>query len=92
MELSFFHSGAFITAANAGTTQRVDLADGDILLPVRYQRHPEKFNYTSVVVRCGFNDGTLTYKEHGTELTIPQDRGLYEPSLTKFNGRFFVFC
>ncbi len=84
------HSGKTISAANAGTTQRVDLPDGDILLPVRYQRHPKSFNYTSVVVRCGFDGETLTYKEHGSELNIPQGRGLYEPSLTKFGGRFFL--
>ena len=84
------HSGAPILAANAGTTQRVDLPDGDILLPVRYQRDPKNYNYTSVVVRCGFDGETLTYKEHGSELSIPQDRGLYEPSLTMFGGKFFL--
>ncbi len=57
------HSGKSILAANAGTTQRVDLPNGDVLLPVRYQRHPERFNYTSVVVRCGFDGETLTYKD-----------------------------
>ena len=86
----FDHSGAPILAANAGTTQRVDLPDGDILLPVRYQRDPKNYNYTSVVVRCGFDGETLTYKEHGSELSIPQDRGLYEPSLTMFGGKFFL--
>ena len=84
------HSGKTISAANAGNTQRVDLPDGDILLPVRYQRHPESFNYTTVVVRCRFDGETLTYREHGSELNIPQGRGLYEPSLTEFGGRFFL--
>ena len=84
------HSGKAILAANAGNTQRVDLPDGDILLPVRYQRAPDSYNYTSVVVRCGFDGETLSYKEHGSELNIPQDRGLYEPSLTKFGDRFFL--
>jgi hypothetical protein len=77
-------------APNAGNNQRVDLPDGDILLPVRYQRGTEPRNYTSVVVRCGFDGETLTYKEHGSELNIPQDRGLYEPSLTEFGGRYFL--
>lgn len=84
------HAGQTILAANAGTTQRVDLPNGEILLPVRYQRHPRRFNYTSVIVRCGFADETLTYKEHGSELNIPRDRGLYEPSLTQFEGRFYL--
>ncbi len=84
------HSGKTIVAPNAGNTQRVDLPDGDILLPVRYQRSPDHRNYTSVVVRCGFDGETLSYKEHGSELNIPQGRGLYEPSLTEFGGRFFL--
>ena len=84
------HAGKVIVAANAGNCQRVDLPNGDILLPVRYQRGAERRNYTSVVVRCGFDGETLTYKEHGSELNIPQDRGLYEPSLTEFAGRYFL--
>lgn len=84
------HSGKTISAANAGTTQRFDLPNGDILLPVRYQRAPDSDNYTSVVVRCGFDGENLAYKEHGSELNIPKGRGLYEPSLTMLDGRFFV--
>ena len=84
------HSRKAISAANAGTTQRVDLPDGGILLPVLYQRDPESYNYTSVVVRCGFDGETLTYKEHGSELNIPQNRGLYEPSLARFGDRFYL--
>lgn len=84
------HSGALIVAANAGNNQRVDLPDGDILLPVRYQRGVARRNYTSVVVRCGFDGHTLTYREHGSELNIPRDRGLYEPSLTEFEGRYYL--
>ena len=84
------HSGATITGANAGCTQRVDLSNGDILLPVRYWRDPKKHNYTSVVALCAFDGKTLTYKEHGSEHNIAQGRGLYEPSLTKFDGRYFL--
>ena len=83
-------SGTTITGCNAGCTQRVDLPDGDIFLPVRYWRDPKKHNYTSTVVRCSFDGATLTYKEHGSELNIPKGRGLYEPSLTKFCGRYFL--
>jgi hypothetical protein len=84
------HAGQNIVAANAGCTQRVDLPDGEILLPVRYWRDPQKHNYTSIVTRCRFDGETLTYKDHGTELTIPEGRGLYEPSLTEFAGRFYL--
>jgi hypothetical protein len=84
------YSGAAITGANAGCTQRVDLPNGDILLPVRYWRDPKKHNYTSIVALCSFDGRTLTYRKHGTEHNIPQGRGLYEPSLTKFDGQYFL--
>ncbi len=84
------HGGFTITGANAGNTQRVDLPDGDILLPVRYWRDPKKYNFTSVVARCGFDGEILSYKEHGTELSVPRGRGLYEPSLIAFGGQYFL--
>ena len=84
------HGGFTITGANAGNTQRVDLPDGDVLLPVRYWRNPKKYNFTSVVARCGFDGKTLSYKEHGTELSVPRGRGLYEPSLVAFGGQYFL--
>lgn len=36
------HAGYPIIAANAGCTQRYDLPDGDVLLPIRYARNPKK--------------------------------------------------
>ena len=84
------HSGRKITACNAGNHQRVDLPNGEILLPVRYVADVQKHNYTSTVARCRFDGETLTYLKHGTELNIPRDRGLYEPSLTEFEGRYFL--
>ena len=41
-------------------------------------------------MRCRFDGTTLTYQEHGSELTIPRGRGLYEPSLTQFAGEYFL--
>ncbi len=84
------HRGHVIMAANAGNTQRVDLPNGEILLPVRYMADPGKFNYTSVVVRCRFDGERMAYVEHGTELNIPRDRGLYEPSLTRHGEWFYL--
>lgn len=84
------HSGKPIVAVNAGCTQRVDLSSGDILLPVRYWRDARKHNYTSIVARCSFDGESLTYKEHGTEHSIPTGRGLYEPSLTQFQGKYYL--
>ena len=73
----------------AGSTQRVDLANGDILLPV-YAKPIQAKAYASLVVRCRFDGRALRYVEHGTELTVDIDRGLYEPSLAKFGSGFFL--
>jgi len=84
----FFNSGA-------GCAQRVDLPNGDVLLPI-YFRSPEsmksgwKAGSSSVVLRCAFNGETLAYLEHGSVLTVPEPRGLGEPSLAYFAGRFFL--
>ena len=44
-----------------------------------------------LVLRSGAFDGqTLTYREHGSELTIPRERGLYEPSVIGFEGKHYL--
>ena len=73
----------------AGSVQRFDLPNGDVLLPV-YFKDPTKSQYGVTVCRCRFDGHEMTYVEHGSELTIDIDRGLYEPSLTKSGNRFFL--
>ena len=75
--------------AGSGSQQRWDLPNGDILLPV-YLKAAEAKQYASIVIRCRFDGTTLSYMEHGNDLTIPVKRGLYEPSLTKFGDEFFL--
>lgn len=75
--------------AGAGSVQRVDLPDGDILLPI-YFKDPKKSQYSTTVCRCRFDGETLSYVKHGSELTVNVKRGLYEPSLTKFGEQFFL--
>jgi hypothetical protein len=73
----------------AGSTQRVDLENGDILLPT-YAKEISAKAYFSTVVRCRFDGRELKYVEHGNELTVPIDRGLVEPSLARYRGKFFL--
>ena len=75
--------------AGAGSSQRVDLENGDILLPI-YAKEIAAENYFTTIVRCRFDGTKLTYLEHGTELSIAGDRGLYEPSLARFQGKYFL--
>jgi len=83
----------------AGSVQRLDLPDGDILLPT-YFTIPEMFSkgiedryqslYAVTVMRCTFDGETLRYVEHGNSMTVPTGRGLCEPSLIEFNGRYLL--
>jgi hypothetical protein len=75
--------------AGAGCTQRVDLEDGDILLPLHF-KGADAVRYHTTVVRCGFDGETLRYAGHGSELTVPIGRGLYESSLARAGGRYFL--
>ncbi len=75
--------------AGAGSVQRWDLPNGDILLPI-YFKIPEKQQYATTVLRCSFDGDSLKYAEHGSELTVNNKRGLYEPSVTKFKDRYFL--
>jgi hypothetical protein len=84
------HEGRPFLEPNAGCHQRHDLPNGEILLPIRYRKDPAHRFYTTIVARCRFDGEKLTYVEHGTEFTIPRQRGLYEPSVTGFGGRFFL--
>ncbi len=75
--------------AGAGCAQRVDLPNGDILLPIYFTPKGEKFARV-VVMRCGFDGRKLSVLELGNELALETDRGLLEPSLTRFGGRFYL--
>lgn len=73
----------------AGSAQRHDLPNGDILLPV-YFKKPEEKQYSVTVCLCQFDGSQLTYVKHGTEMTVAVDRGMVEPSVTKYGGRYYL--
>lgn len=75
--------------AGAGCAQRVDLPNGEILLPI-YAKFPDTSRYASTVMRCAFDGEELTYLGNGSEHTVGVGRGLYEPSLTAWKGRFYL--
>jgi len=83
----------------AGSVQRVDLPDGDILLPTYFVlphvfksdlKDRYKTQYGAAVMRCRFDGKTLRYIEHGNEMTVDAARGLAEPSLAVFDGRYLL--
>lgn len=75
--------------AGAGCVQRVDLEDGTVLLPV-YFKSPETERYSVTVLRCAFDGKELRFLDQGNEVTVTAGRGLYEPSLARWGGRFFL--
>ncbi|MBZ2198995.1 exo-alpha-sialidase [Occultella gossypii] len=78
-EPAFLRSGA-------GCAQWVEEADGGILLPVYFGVG----HLTSAIVRCRFDGATLSYVAHGSAHSIDAGRGLYEPSLITYDGRYFL--
>lgn len=80
-EAKFFNAGA-------GCVQRVDLPNGDILLPIYYSAKDQLARVA--VLRCSFDGTTLRHVEQGNELAVDIGRGLHEPSLTKSGNRFYL--
>ena len=78
--------------AGSGMGQWVLEPDGTILLPVYYKPKSEdkKESYTATIVRCAVEGDTLKYVEHGDELKHEVPRGYCEPSLTWFNGTYYL--
>ncbi len=75
--------------AGSGSVQRVDLPGGDVLIPF-YFKAPDTKQYSTAVCRCRFDGETLHFVEVGNALTVPIKRGLYEPSLTRWGGKFYL--
>lgn len=75
--------------AGAGSVQRLDLPDGDILLPVYFKGRNDKFSRVTVLC-CAFDGRRLSMIRQGNELSVDTDRGLGEPSLTRFGDRFYL--
>ena len=79
--------GAYIYSNNCG--QRVVLPNGDILLAFTFGPDPKKPRSVAGVL-CGFDGDTLTVKKVGRPLTNDTGRGLLEPSVTAFGGRYYL--
>ncbi len=75
--------------AGAGCVQRYDEPDGSILLPIYFE--PAGGNSRVTVLRCQFDGKKLTYEQQGNVLAVKdKTRGIGEPSLTKFQGNYFL--
>lgn len=63
--------------------------DGKLLVPL-YHGPNARAPFSTTVVECAFDGTTLRYLRHGDTLRLAVKRGLYEPSLVRFGGRYFL--
>jgi hypothetical protein len=81
---------------SAGCSQRVDLPNGEILLPISVMPREMvgtnfwKGCFSTRIARCSFDGKALRLLELGEALTVPRPRGLYEPSLARWNDLFYL--
>lgn len=63
--------------------------NGRLLVPLYIGRNARE-PFSTTVAECQFDGIQLTYVRHGSVLRSHVARGLYEPSLTEFNGRYLL--
>ena len=80
--------GKFFLVA-PGCVQWLEQADGTLLIPVYFQGS-NGGDYTATILHCAFDGQELKYLAHGDELTTPGGRGFYEPSLTRFQDKYYL--
>jgi len=78
--------GGFIYTNNCG--QRVVRPDGDIAMSFTFGPKAEARMVAGV--RCSFDGESLEVVEVGPPLRNPHGRGLLEPSVTRFDDRYFL--
>ena len=82
-------------SCGSGCGQIWELDNGELLIPVYFapreeMKTPGKALYRSMVMRCGFDGENIEIKELGNAFTVPEPRGIYEPSITAFAGKYFL--
>lgn len=70
-----------------GCSQFLEANNGDLLIPVYI---PRGEYYSCAVMRCGFNGETIDFMEMSNELFFNIDRGICEPSLIYYNGKYYL--
>jgi len=64
-------------------------ADGTLLVPLYFAKR-DGLPFSVTVAQCGFDGRELTYRRHGNVLSLEVERGLCEPSLIFFGGRYYL--
>lgn len=79
-------------SAGSGCAQRVTEPDGTILVPIYHKPRSESSRavMSAQVLRCSFDGEMLKVIERGNSMSVPEPRGLYEPSVTYHDGRYYL--
>lgn len=80
--------GKFFLVA-PGCVQWLVQPDGTLLVPI-YFKGPTGSDYQSAVLHCTFDGQEMKYVKHGDELALQGGRGLCEPSLAFFGGKYYL--
>lgn len=75
--------------ARSACSQWLELENGDLLLPFYFGPNATT-PFSVTVVRCRHDGEELKYIEHGSEIRLPIERGLVEPSLIQCGNEFFL--
>lgn len=75
--------------ARSACSQFVVRPDGTLLIPFYHGRN-QKEPWNVTVAECSFDGREIRYRKHGTELTLKEGRGLAEPSLIAFGGKYYL--
>jgi hypothetical protein len=75
--------------ARSACAQWLEMEDGTVLLPFYYGRSATA-PQSVTVVQCQFDGSKLRYLRHGTEHHLSEKRGFAEPSIAKFQGKYYL--
>lgn len=64
-------------------------SDGTLFVPLYIAKNASE-RFATTVAECRFDGRSLTYLRHGNVLHLEEARGLYEPSLVAFGGRYHL--
>jgi len=83
------HPDSKFYQVNPGCVQWLVKPDGKVLVPV-YFSSPGQGESSVTVLECSFDGRILSYLRHGDEMTVKGGRGLGEPSLAFYRGRYYI--
>ena len=81
---------AHFNFARNGCGQWLVKPDGSLLVPLYLGASAQSRYSSSTVAECRFDGEKLTFVRNGNLLSLDISRGLYEPSLIAFGGRYYL--